>query len=294
MDRESAGRQSPRERALRAGRRLARSVPQTRRRLADHDLMLLAAGLTFYAGIAIVPLLLVAVFLVGAVLGHSQVRDLAHQLADLAPDGLGFSARLVELVQAAAALSPLTLAAALIPATTYGEGLLRAFDRLAGVRTSGKGLRGRVRTIALLGTLPLLVLGALTVVTLLPNVLDAEAGMSVLGGYLTFWAAWIGATALLAVTYRAFSPVPLETSGLLWASVGTGSFLAGMSLGWAVVLEAGVQVGRAYGGSEELGAAALFAVYLFLVQLTCLIGYAWALALSHPSPSHQGDGLTGA
>ena len=280
MNTDRAARGRPRERARRLGRRLLRSVPQTRRRLADHDLLLLAAGLTFYAGIAVIPLLLVAVFLVGSVLGHDQVHDLAQRLADLAPDGLGFSARLVELVQAAVALPPLAVAAALIPATTYGEGLLRAFDRLAEVRTPGKGVRGRLKAIALLGTLPLLVLGAFAVIAVLPDLLGAGPGMTVLGGYLTFWVAWIGGALLLAVTYRAFSPVPLAASGLFWASAGTGSFLAGMSLGWVVLLEAGVEVGRAYGGSEELGAAALFAVYLFLVQLACLIGYAWVLVLS--------------
>jgi hypothetical protein len=82
--------------------------------------------------------------------------------------------------------------------------------------------------------------------------------------------------------------VRLGTGGLLLAAAGTGSFLAGMSLGWVVVLDAGVAVGRAYGGSEELGAAVLFAVYLFLVQLTCLTGYAWALALD------DADGRRGA
>lgn len=251
--------------------------------------MLLGAGLTFYALVAVVPLLLVAVFLAGVLIGHGQVIELAERLADLAPEGLGFSARLTDIARAGASLSPLAVAAALIPATTYGEGLLRAFDRLAGVRTRGKGLRGRLKAIALLGTLPLLVLGALAVVAVLPDLLGGGRGRTVLGGYFAFWAAWIGGTLLLAVTYRAFSPVPLCTSGLLWASAGTGSFLVGMSLGWVVVLEVGVEVGRAYGGSEELGAAVLFAVYLFLVQLTCLVGYAWALALCATSPGGTGQ-----
>lgn len=272
-----------RDYARRVWRRLADSAPRTRRRLADLDLLLLTAGLTFYALVAVVPLLLVAVFLAGSVVGHEQVLELAEGLADLAPEGLGFSARLVALVEAGAGLSPLAVAAALIPATTYGEGLLRAFDRLADVSTRGKGLRGRLRAITLLATLPLLVLGALAVVAAFPGfVLGAGQGRTLLGGYLTFWVAWIGATLLLGITYRAFSPVPLDTSGLLWASAGTGSFLAGMSLGWVVVLEVGVEVGRAYGGSEDLGAAVLFAIYLFLVQITCLVGYAWTLELSRP------------
>ena len=271
---------------------LVRSAPATRRRLASQDLLLLGAGLTFYAAIAVIPMLLIAVFLAGTLLGHAQVHELTQTLADFAPAGLGFSVRLVELAQAAASLSPLAVVAALIPATSYGEGLLRAFDRLAEVRTSAKGLRGRLKTIALLSALPPLTMGAFGVVAVLPAVLGEGLGMQVLGGYLTFVAAWIGGTLLLAVTYRAFSPVPLSTGGWLWSSAGTGSFLAGMSLGWVLVLEVGVDVGQAYAGSEELGAGVLFAVYLLLVQLTCLVGYAWALELSGSSGRHgdSGDG----
>ncbi len=282
----------PRLRARHVLRWLGRSVPATRRRLASQDLLLLGAGLTFYAAIAVVPLLLIAVFLAGALLGHAQVRELSQMLADFAPAGLGFSARLVELAQAAAGLSPLAVIAALIPATSYGEGLTRAFDRLAGVRTSAKGLRGRLKSIALLGALPLLTMGAFGIVAVLPAMLGEGLGMQVLAGYLTFVAAWIGGTVLLAVTYRAFSPVPLSTAGWLWSSAGTGSFLAGMSLGWVVVLEVGVDVGQAYGGSQELGAGVLFAVYLLLVQLTCLVGYGWALELSGPSRSQGASGDT--
>ena len=276
----------PRLRAREILRWLVRSVPATRRRLASQDLLLLGAGLTFYAGIAVIPMLLIAVFLAGAVLGHAQVRDLSQMLAGFAPAGLGFSARLVELAQAAAGLSPLAVIAALIPATSYGEGLTRAFDRLADVDTSSKGLRGRLKSVALLGALPLLTMGAFGVVAVLPAMLGEGLGRQVLGGYLTFVAAWIGGTLLLAVTYRAFSPVPLTTDGWLWSSAGTGSFLAGMSMGWVAVLEVGVDVGQAYGGSQELGAGVLFAVYLLLVQLTCLVGYAWALELSDSSGSN--------
>jgi membrane protein len=279
------GTTEPPGRIRRTARRLRTSARPTWERLQERDLMLLAAALTFYAAIAVIPLLLIAVHLVGLVLGHDEVQRLAGDLAETAPEGLGFAARLVDLAEAGAALSPLAVAAALVPATTFGEGLLRGFDRLAGVRTRGKGLRGRLRAIALLAVLPLLVLGGLTAVAVLPGVLGPGAGGTLLGAYLTFWVAWIGATALLEVTYRAFSPVRLGGFALRWSAVGTGSFLAGMSLGWVLVLEIGVEVGQAYGGSEVLGAAVLFAVYLYLVQLTCLVGYAWALTLQdQPAP----------
>ncbi|QBI18460.1 hypothetical protein ER308_02005 [Egibacter rhizosphaerae] len=110
----------------------------------------------------------------------------------------------------------------------------------------------------------------------------AAQDVMLLAAGLSFWAAWLGGWVVLAVTYRAFTPVPVALGPLLVASGATGSFLAGMSLGWVLLLEIGVEVGRAYGGSEELGAAVLFLLYLFLVQLTCLVGYSWALDLHRP------------
>ena len=54
-----------------------------------HDLVFYAAGLTFYAGIAIVPLLLVAWWVTSLVLGDDLVRTLTLALAEYAPTSLG-------------------------------------------------------------------------------------------------------------------------------------------------------------------------------------------------------------
>jgi membrane protein len=268
---------------------LLEGLRSTRSRLRGHDPVLIAAGLTFYAVIAVVPLLVVALAVAGLVLGTDRLVGAMRELAALAPAHLGFDEQLVALAVAAEDLGALTIAAALVPATTYGEGLLRAFDRIAERSTRRKGLRGRVRALALLGVLPLLVLGALLAVAVLPGMLGMGLPSLLLGLYLTFLLAWAGGTFLLAVTYRAFSPLPLTARATLWAAAGTGSFLAGMSLGWVAVLEFGVDVGEAYGGAEAIGALVLFAIYLFLVQGVCLTGYAWALELderfSRPRPA---------
>lgn len=263
------------------------SLRSTRAALAGTDLLLLAAGLTFYAGIAVVPMLLIAVHVAGLAVGHDQVTDLAARASSYAPDELGFADRLADLVGAGADLSPLAVLAALLAGTTYGEGVLRSFERLADVRGRRRSLRGRLRAIGLLAVLPLLVLGGLAFVAVIPGMVGGGAAGSALGAYLSFWAAWLGGAVLLAVTYRAFSPKPIRPGALAWASLGAGSFLAGMSLGWVLVLEVGVEVGRAYGGLEDVGAAVLFAVYLFLVQLVALAGYAWALSLDARRARHR-------
>ena len=81
----ASGRASPpggRGAALRA------LVRDTVRGLRGHDLPLHAAGATFYAGVAVVPALLVAIWGVSLVLGEVQVRTYGHELAAL-PAALG-------------------------------------------------------------------------------------------------------------------------------------------------------------------------------------------------------------
>ena len=72
--------------ALRLARTVAAEVVQHVRR---HDLVFYAAGLTFYAAIAVVPLLLVAWFVTSLVLGDDLVRTLTLALAEYAPTSLG-------------------------------------------------------------------------------------------------------------------------------------------------------------------------------------------------------------
>ena len=69
-----------------APRQIAHEVARQVRR---HDLPFYAAGLTFYAAIAVVPLLLVAWFVTSLALGDEVVRTLTLALAEYAPTSLG-------------------------------------------------------------------------------------------------------------------------------------------------------------------------------------------------------------
>lgn len=267
-------------------------------RLARHDLILLAAGLTFYAAIAVVPLLLVSLWAIGLVIGRDTVRDLTLRLAEYAPEQLGFADQVEGLAEIGPQLGLVSFLAALIPATSYGEGLVRAFDRIAEENTRAKSLRGRILSLALLAALPVAVVVGLGAVAVLPDMLGLGGGAIVLGVYLTFWVGWIAASILLAATYRAFTPRKVSGRALFWGSVSTASFLTGMSLGWLLVLQFGVDVGRAYGGSTMLGTLVLFAIYLFLVQVVCLVGYALTLELAEHedrrrTPPRVGEAASG-
>lgn len=123
----------------RALRELSRDVVRATR---GHDLALYAAGVTFYAIIALVPMLLVGLWLAGLLAGEGTVRAFAGSLAGLLPAQLDATRSLAE---AGTRLSPPRVLAALLPATLYGEGLVRAFDRLSAHGDRGRRpLRGRL------------------------------------------------------------------------------------------------------------------------------------------------------
>jgi membrane protein len=241
--------------------------------LRGHDLALYAAGLTFYAAIAVVPLVLVTIFGAGLLLGPEQVRRVGVELAQYVPAQLGLREALRWTAEVAPRLSWTALLAALIPATTYGEGLARALARLAGTPARAPGLIGRLKSLLILPAAPLVVALGLLAAAALPELLGFGRRALLVGVYATFWIGWVATTVLLSILYRAFSGRPLGPWALFWGTAATGSFLTGMTLGWVLLLEFGVSVGRAYGGSTAIGTAVLATLYLFLVQIVLLSGY---------------------
>ena len=67
----------------RAARRIRRLVVDTGADLRGRDIPLAAAGLTFYATVALVPLLLVALWLASLVLGPGEIRHLGESFASI-------------------------------------------------------------------------------------------------------------------------------------------------------------------------------------------------------------------
>ena len=250
--------------------------------LVGHDIWLIAGGLTFYAGIAVVPLVLLGLWLAGLAVGAATVRDLALQLAEYAPESLGLSRGLRELAEIGPTLGLLAAVAALVPATSYGEGLVRAFDRLGGrLRSERRAWRGRLRSLVLLAVLPGITMLGLVGLAALPELVRGHGvGALLLGLYATFWVGWISSSLLMAATYRGFAPEPMGARALFWGCSATGSFLTGMSLAWVAILEFDLEFARAYGGAEPVAAVVLAALYLFLVQLVVLIGYVLTLRLA--------------
>jgi membrane protein len=262
-----------------------------------HDLVFYAAGLTFYAGIAVVPLLLVAWFVTARVLGEELVRALTLALAEYAPTSLGLREGVRSLGEVGPRLGMAAFAAALIPATSYGDGLVRAMDRLAERDRRAKGLRGRLLALVFVAALPPVVMAELGAVAVLPGALGFTGRFNLASVAAAFVVGWLSAGLLVGVLYRAFSPRPIRAGALALGAALTGSFLSGMSLTWLFLLRFGVDVGIAFGGSDLVGTLVVAAVYLYLVQVVLLGGYILSLVLARrtgppgrsapaPAPGH--------
>jgi membrane protein len=276
-------------------RRLARAaravVGEVVGHVRRHDLVFYAAGLTFYAAIAVVPLLLVAWFVTSLVLGDELVRTLTLALAEYAPTSLGLQEGVRSLGEVGPRMGIAAFAAALIPATSYGDGLVRAMDRIAERDRRAKGLRGRLLGLVFVAALPPVVMAELGAVAVLPDALGFTGRFNLASVAVAFVVGWLSASLLVSVLYRAFSPRPIRLGPLALGATLTGSFLSGMSLTWLFLLRFGVDVGIAFGGSDLLGTVIVAAVYLYLVQVVLLTGYmlstVLAQAAARPGPSSE-------
>jgi membrane protein len=259
------------------------------RQVRRHDLPFYAAGLTFYAAIAVVPLLLVAWFVTARVLGEELVRALTLALAEYAPTSLGLQEGVRSLGEVGPRLGVAAFAAALVPATSYGDGLVRALDRVAERDRRAKGLRGRLLALVFVAALPPVVMAELGAVAVLPGALGFTGRFNLASVAVAFVVGWLSAGLLVGVLYRAFSPRPIQARALALGAALTGSFLSGMSLTWLFLLRFGVDVGIAFGGSDLLGTLVVAAVYLYLVQVVLLGGYVLSLVLGRMAGAAPGS-----
>ncbi|HEV3462675.1 MAG TPA: YihY/virulence factor BrkB family protein [Actinomycetota bacterium] len=263
--------------ALQLARNVATEVIAHVRR---HDLVFYAAGLTFYAAIAVVPLLLVAWFVTSLVLGDDLVRTLTLALAEYAPTSLGLQEGVRSLGEVGPRLGLASFAAALIPATSYGDGLVRALDRIAERDRRAKGIRGRLLGLVFVAALPPVVMAELGAVAVLPGALGFTGRFNLVSVAVAFVVGWLSAGLLVGVLYRAFSPRPIQAGPLVLGAGTTGAFLSGMSLTWLFLLRFGVDVGIAFGDSDLLGTLVVAAVFLYLVQVVLLTGYVLSLVVA--------------
>lgn len=246
-----------------------------------HDLALYAGGVTFYAAIGIVPLLLIAEFLAGRLVGASTVLDLSTRLAHQLPGNLGAQQAAGALGRAGSRLGLGAAVAAFVPASLYGEGLVRAFDRLSVHGDRGRRtLRGRLGSLGIVAASPALLLIGLATTNTLTSTLGTDFWSQALGTYLAFLVGWLTISALLAFAYGTLAPERPGRRALAWGALGTGSMLSGTSLGFLVFLHLDLPLARAYGGAVPVAAAAAALLWLYLLHAIFLVGYITTLRLA--------------
>ncbi len=275
-------------------------VTDTYADLRGRDIPLGAAGLTFYAVVALVPLLVVACWLAGLLLGGSELRDLGASLAHTVGTRHDLDDAVRRLTdEGTSAQLPALIAAALI-STLYGEGFARAFGRLARSdvgrstppRWRGRSLgalRGRLAAPLLVAASGVLVGAGLVLAAWLSSALGGDDKATVLGVYLAFLVCWAGATANVLLCYRVFGPLRPRFGALLWGAAGAGSWIAGSVLGFLLVLSLPIDLGQPFAGSDALGTAALLIFWLYFSHIAVLLGYAVALRIS-AGPRDADDG----
>ena len=251
-----------------------RALPQT---LHGKDVALRAAAVTFYGGIAVVPGIVLGVWVVGFVIGADRVEALGDALADALPTAMGAPGAVTALVEAGTTLTSAAAFACLFPASLYGEGLRRAFASLTGARENWIGWRGRLLFLpaVLAAPLPLFVL--LLAAPTVSGLFAAESGGRVLGVMVAFLVDWILVSAALIWAYRIVAPARAGWPAVIIGSFAAGSFVAGFVQGFVLFLAIPVDLGVPFGGFDHVGAAVAVGLWLYLLHLIVLVGYAATL-----------------
>jgi membrane protein len=265
---------------VRAWATLRRRVAAPFRPLRGRDVSLHAAAVTFYAGIAVVPVALLGVWITGLIAGADRVRRLTAYTIAALPDAIGVPRALSALIDAGLHLTPLLALASLLPATLYGEGLRRAFVSLNDPGESLVGWRGRLLWLPLLAATPALLL-AMFLALPVTSGLWLRGGWYAVGGVvLSFLAAWLLLTPVVIWVYRYVAPGRPE-----WlAAVAIGSFtaanLSGFLHGFVLFSALPLRLGTPFGGFTQIGGMVAVGLWLYLFHVIVLAGFAATLSAS--------------
>jgi membrane protein len=282
-----------------SGRRWSHRVPPrallggVRSRLRGRDLALIAAGLTFYAGIAVVPLLLLSVSLTAAFSSPEEVHALGGRLASLFPSGAGAPSAVAELFDAGVGLDGWGVLLALLPMSLYGEGVRRALLRFSRREEAFTAWRGR------LAALPLLLI---TPVTLYPLLLaaDAMAGLAEQGGVAAlagriavgFYSVLAGLTIPLAWVFRVVGVEKVGWPALVVGALFTAACLSGFLQGFVLFLALPLRLGAPFGGLDVVGGTVAIGLWLFALHVVLIVGWLATQTLDELLAGSRPEALT--
>jgi len=250
------------------------------RPLRGRDVALRAAAVTFYAGIAVVPVALLAIRITGWVAGADRVRRLTGQTIAALPDAIGAPHALAALIDAGLHLTPGLALASLLPATFYGEGLRRAFVSLRepGGQDTAVGWKGRLLWLPPLAAAPALLLAMFLALPSTSDLWVRGGWYSVLAVVLSFLAVWLVLTPVVIWAYRFIGPdrPPWLATALIGSF--TAANLSGFLHGFILFCSLPLDLGAPFGGFDQIGGMVAVGLWLYLFHILVLAGYAAAIA----------------
>ncbi|GAA4921702.1 membrane protein [Actinomycetospora succinea] len=248
--------------------------------LHGRDLAAVAAGLTYFAGLGVVPWLLLAVW--GAALISSPATVAAY-LADLrllVPPEMGARPVWDALVRAGLDLGPWGALITILPATFYGEGLRRACLRLSPRHDRFTGWRARLALLPLVLAVPVLALGVFASAPLLGDLARAGGVGGTLGWIVVaFHVSFVALGVVIAWGFRVVAPGRLGWPATLLGAFGTAAVIAGFLQGFLLFLALPIDLGIPFGGLDVIGATVAVALWLFVLHILLLVGWATTDAL---------------
>lgn len=232
-----------------------------------------AASLAFFALVSLPPMAVIALWLTSLLVGDQQVDTLGERITSLLPAQLAAEGTIGGLVEAATSMGWTSILGALWPATAYGAGLARAFERLTpSGRRRMTGLRGRVLVVVVIALLPVLTLAALLAVLFMPGILGEEPAIRLLGLLIGAALAVLAVTLVTALLYGLFSPSAVTPKDALRGATWTGGAITAVSIGYVLYLRVGANFEDRY-GSSTLAAVILLALWLYLANGALVVGY---------------------
>lgn len=253
--------------------RLPGPLRRTVARARGDDILLISAGLAFYALVSIAPLVILTMWITGLVVGEGRIEQFADQLGKVAPKNLGVDQAIRQIADQGTRLGLVAVAFGIWPATAYGSGLVRAFERLT---PTGHDDRRRTpllgRGLVLLVLLPAFVLGSLVAAYAGTQVLGGALVGQVLGIVLALVLGFLGAALTIALIYRLFPPDTLSWREVAASTAFTAAGVSVLSVILAVYLNVGANFEDHY-ASSGLTAVVFLAVWLFLSNTLLLVGY---------------------
>ena len=261
------------ERAFGAVReRLPDPVARVADYLRDEDVLMISAGLAFYALVSVAPLVIIALWVTSMLVGDGAVQRTGEELARLAPRKLGLDRAFLQVSKTGSDVGVWAVAAAIWPATAYGAGLARAFNRVSDQARELPGLKGRALALLLMAGLQIVVLGVLAGVLIGPRMLGAGLAAKAAGWVITVALGFFSVAAMTGLIYRVFANESRSSAGIIHGAAVAAAGISLLSMGYVVFLQVGTNFEQRY-ASSGLAAVVLLAVWLFLANALLLVGY---------------------